>query len=287
MSATLFLVGTPIGNLGDISDRVRRTLADVDLIAAEDTRRTGRLLQHLGVRKPLLSLFEGNEKERIPELLARLEGGSDVAVVSDAGMPGLSDPGYRLVAACIEAGVAVDVIPGPSAVLAALVVSGLPTDRFVFEGFLPRAGTHRARRLQSLASESRTIVLFESPRRVERTLADLLAVAGDRRIALARELTKLHQDVIRGRISEVVRGLAGRDLKGEVVLVVEGSPDRVRDDQPGDAVGIATALVSGGARKREAAREASRQTGVPAGRIYEALVSSGRPTSEEPRSPER
>jgi 16S rRNA (cytidine1402-2'-O)-methyltransferase len=276
MNGTLYLVGTPIGNLEDITDRARRTLAEVDLVAAEDTRRTGRLLRRLGVKKPLVSLFDANERERVPELVARLKDGADLAVVSDAGMPGLSDPGYRLVASCLEAGIQVDVVPGPSAVLTALVVSGLPTDRFAFEGFLPRAGTHRTRRLQSLASETRTIVLFESPKRVERTLADLLATVGDRRVAVARELTKLHQELIRGRITEVLAGLAGRVLRGEVVLVVEGTPDRGRREPPEDAVGIAAALVSGGARKREAARAASRRTGVPAGRIYQALVEAGR-----------
>jgi 16S rRNA (cytidine1402-2'-O)-methyltransferase len=274
MTGTLYLVGTPIGNLEDITDRAKRTLSEVDLVAAEDTRRTGRLLAHVGVKKPLLSLFEGNEKERIPLLLGRLREGVNVAVVSDAGMPGLSDPGYRLVAACVEAGVPVDVVPGPSAVLSALVVSGLPTDRFVFEGFLPRAGTHRADRLRAIAGETRTVVLFESPKRLERTLADLLAAGGDRRIAVARELTKLHQEVLRGSLAEVAERIQGRELKGEVALVIGGAIEA--EPGEGTAFDIAAELVSGGARKREAAREASRRTGVPAGRIYEALVSTGR-----------
>lgn len=278
MTGTLYMVGTPIGNLEDITDRAKRTLSEVDLVAAEDTRRTGRLLAHVGVKKPLLSLFEGNEKERIPFLLGRLREGVNVAVVSDAGMPGLSDPGYRLVTACVEAGIPVDVVPGPSAVLSALVVSGLPTDRFVFEGFLPRAGTHRADRLRAIAGETRTVVLFESPKRLERTLADLLAAGGDRRIAVARELTKLHQEVLRGSLAEVAERIRGRELKGEVVLVIGGA----NEDKPGEgeAFDIAAELVSGGARKREAAREASRRTGVPTGRIYEALVSSGKTPAE-------
>ena len=278
MRGTLYLVGTPIGNLEDITDRARRTLSEVDLVAAEDTRRTGRLLAHVGVKKPLLSLFEGNEKERIPLLLGRLREGVNVAVVSDAGMPGLSDPGYRLVAACVEAGIPVDVVPGPSAVLSALVVSGLPTDRFVFEGFLPRAGTHRADRLRAIAGETRTVVLFESPKRLERTLADLLAAGGDRRIAVARELTKLHQEVLRGSLAEVAERIRGRELKGEVALVIGGAIEA--EPGEGKAFDIAAELVSGGARKREAAREASRRTGVPAGRIYEALVSSGKTPAE-------
>jgi 16S rRNA (cytidine1402-2'-O)-methyltransferase len=287
MTGTLFLVGTPIGNLEDITDRAKRTLSEVDLIAAEDTRRTGQLLAHVGVKRPLISLFEANEKERIPLLVGRLREGTNVAVVSDAGMPGLSDPGYRLVAACVEAGIPVDVVPGPSAVLSALVVSGLPTNRFVFEGFLPRGGTHRADRLRALAAEDRTVILFESPKRLERTLADLLAAGDDRRVAVARELTKLHQEVLRGTMTEVLKRIGQRELRGEVVLVIEGASPA----KPGEAeaFGIATGLVSGGARKREAAREASRQTGVPAGRIYQALVSLGRTgatsTARDPSEP--
>jgi 16S rRNA (cytidine1402-2'-O)-methyltransferase len=275
MSGTLFLVGTPIGNLEDLTDRARRTLAEVDLVAAEDTRRTGRLMERIGVRKPMVSFFEGNERQRVPELLTRLREGANVALVSDAGLPGLSDPGYRLVAACVEAGVAVDVVPGPSAVLSALVVSGLPTDRFVFEGFLPRSGKARSDRLAALAAERRTIVLFESPKRIRKTLEDLRGAAGDRRVAVARELTKLHQEVIRGTVGEVLAATADRDLKGEIVLVVEGAAQG-SDGDPRRAFDIAAAMVSGGARKREAAREASRQTGVPAGSIYELLVAAAR-----------
>jgi 16S rRNA (cytidine1402-2'-O)-methyltransferase len=279
MTGTLYLVGTPIGNLEDITDRARRTLSDVDVIAAEDTRRTGRLLERIGVRGALLSFFGGNERQRIPELLGRLRSGESVAVVSDAGMPGLSDPGYRLVAACVEADIPVDVIPGPSAVLTALVVSGLPTDRFAFEGFLPRTGSHRAERLAAIARDPRTTVLFESPKRVHRTLQDLGRVAGDRRVAVARELTKLHQEVLRGRIGELADRLQDRELKGEVVLVIEGAPEVERPDEPGDAFAIAADLVAGGKKKRDAAREASRRTGVPAGSIYAALVDSSRSPS--------
>jgi 16S rRNA (cytidine1402-2'-O)-methyltransferase len=279
MTGTLFLVGTPIGNLEDITERARRILSEVDLVAAEDTRRTGRLLAHVGVRKPLVSFFEGNEKERIPLLLERLREGTNVAVVSDAGMPGLSDPGYRLVAACVEAGIPVDVVPGPSAVLSALVVSGLPTDRFAFEGFLPRSGTNRAERLRAIAGETRTVVLFESPKRLERTLADVLAAGGDRRVAVARELTKLHQEILRGTVTEVLERIRGRQLKGEIVLVVEGAADQAAGE--GTAFEIAADLVAGGARKRDAARQASRRTGVPAGRIYEALVSTARTGADD------
>jgi 16S rRNA (cytidine1402-2'-O)-methyltransferase len=271
VAGTLYLVGTPIGNLGDLTERARKTLAAVDLVAAEDTRRTGRLLERLGIKARMVSFFEGNERERIPELLRALSEGTDVAVVSDAGMPGLSDPGYRLVAACVGAGLAVDVIPGPSAVVSALVISGLPTDRFVFEGFLPRSGKARTERLEALALEPRTVVLFESPKRVASTLTDLLEMGGDRRVAVIRELTKLHQEVIRGTLSEVLGRLGSRDLKGEVVLVVERGSERPAVDER-EAVQLAKALVRGGARKREAARRISELTGIPAGRIYDGLV---------------
>ena len=269
---TLFLVGTPIGNLEDMTDRARRVLGSVGVIAAEDTRRTGRLLAGFGIRGRLVSFFEGTERSRVPELVKALREGSDVAVVSDGGMPGLSDPGYRLVAACLEEDIPVDVVPGPSAAVAALVVSGLPTDRFVFEGFLPRSGVARARRLEALAAEPRTIVLFESPRRVAKTLLDLRAALGDRRAAMVRELTKLHQEVLRGPLSGLHESLRDRELKGEVVLVVEGAREAPAAGGFAEAVRQAEELVRGGARKRDAAREAARTTSVPASRIYAALV---------------
>jgi 16S rRNA (cytidine1402-2'-O)-methyltransferase len=272
VTGTLYLVGTPIGNLEDMTDRARRILAETDLVAAEDTRRTGRLLASLGITARMVSFFEGNEERRVPELVAALQEGKDVAVVSDAGMPGVSDPGYRMVAACVEAGIPVDVAPGPSAAVAALAISGLPTDRFVFEGFLPRAGRSRANRLAALAAEPRTVVLFESPRRVAKTLADLLA-SGDRRVAVVRELTKLHQEVIRGSLSEVHSQVSGRELKGEVVLVVEGAkPETVSS---ADAVQVARGLVGQGVPKKEAARRARDQVGggLSARDIYQKLIS--------------
>lgn len=275
-TGTLYLVGTPIGNLGDLSDRARKTLGSVDVVACEDTRRTGRLLASFGIRAArLLSFFEGNERQRVAELVRLLTEGSDVAVLSDAGMPGLSDPGYRLVAACVQQGLSVDVVPGPSAAVAALVVSGLPTDRFVFEGFLPRSGRARAARLAALAEEARTIVLFESPRRLAGTLGDLQECLGDRRVAVARELTKLHQEVLRGSLSAVKDEAAGREMKGEVVVVVEGAGERDRlEGDPEEAARLAATFVTEGARKREAARRAAAETGVSARWIYEALVRS-------------
>lgn len=270
MAGTLWLVGTPIGNLEDITERARRVLAHVDLIAAEDTRRTGRLLRHLGIDgKRLVSYFEGNEANRTEELLDELRQGADVAVVTDGGMPGVSDPGYRLVDACADAGIPVDVAPGPSAALAALVISGLPTDRFVFEGFLPRSGRARADRLEALAREPRTAVVFESPRRLGRTLDDLLVAGADRRVVVARELTKLHQEVVRGTLSQLADRFREEEPRGEVVVVIEGV-ERISD--PDEALRVARELVAEGNPKRVAARSAARGTGVPASVIYAALV---------------
>jgi 16S rRNA (cytidine1402-2'-O)-methyltransferase len=270
-TGTLFLVGTPIGNLGDMTDRARETLGAVDLVAAEDTRRTGTLLKRFGIRARMVSFHDANDRERTAEVLDALRAGRDVALVSDAGMPGVSDPGFRLVRACVEAGVDVRVVPGPSAVLSALVISGLSPDRFVYEGFLPRRAGERRRRLLELASEPRTIVLFESPRRLGAVLRDAAEALGDRRVAVARELTKLHEEVIRGTISEV-RPLV-EDLKGEVVLVVEGRPNEPTMGLE-DLVRQAQELVAGGARKREAAAAVARRHGASANEIYRALITS-------------
>jgi 16S rRNA (cytidine1402-2'-O)-methyltransferase len=271
VAGTLFVVGTPIGNLADLSERGRETLSRVDLVAAEDTRRTGRLLASLGIgKRPLSSFFEGNERERTDELIARLRAGTSVALVTDGGMPAVSDPGYRLVAAALEAGIDVRVVPGPSAAIAALVVSGLPTGRFVFEGFLPRTKAARAARLRALAAEERTIVVFESPKRVRALLADLGDVLGDRRVALARELTKLHEEVLRGSTSDVLRRLGVEDPKGEVVLVIEGA--RPVPVPIADAVEDARRLVGLGMRPRDAAKEVARLTGRSANELYAALT---------------
>jgi 16S rRNA (cytidine1402-2'-O)-methyltransferase len=274
MSGTLFVVGTPIGNLEDLTPRARQTLARVALVAAEDTRRTGRLLAGLDIRKPMLSFFEGNERERVVQILRRLGGGDDVALVTDGGMPGISDPGFRLVRAAAAEGIDVRVIPGPSAAVAALVVSGLPTDRFVFEGFLPKKERERMRRLDELAKDARTIVCFESPARLQAMLRDLLIAMGDRQVAVARELTKLHEEVLRGRASEVLAALPQDDMKGEVAVVIAGSPSAPTGDV---AVFIpeAEALVVSGMRKREAAHEVAERHGVSANALYRALLGDG------------
>ena len=225
---TLFLVATPIGNLEDITPRALDTLRRVSLIAAEDTRHTRRLLDHFGIRATLVSLFEHNERARVPGLLARLGGGESVAVVTDAGSPGIADPGYPLVRAAAEAGVRIEAIPGPSAVIAALQVSGLPTDAFTFVGFLPVKPGARRKALEAYAERRETIVAFESPHRIERCLEDLEAVWGERPIALARELTKVHEQVLRGSARAVREALREDQKRGEMVLVLGGRTRRSR-----------------------------------------------------------
>lgn len=274
MAGTLHIVATPIGNLGDLGERAKQTLAEVDLVVAEDTRRTGRLLAAFGIDAPLRSMFDGNERSRTPGVVRDLLAGRSVALVSDGGMPLVSDPGYRLVRACVEEGIDVRVVPGPSAAIAALVVSGLPTDRFVFEGFLPRTTAQRRARLATLVHEPRTIVVFEAPRRVAGLLRDIHTELGDRRVAVCRELTKLHERVLRGSVSEVLEALGDESVRGEVVVVVEGD----REGSPPDletAVRRAETLVAGGTRKREAARLVAAETGVGANEIYRGLIAQG------------
>ncbi len=220
-TGTLFVVSTPIGNLKDISLRALEVLAQVDMIAAEDTRHTRRLLQHFNIATPTTSYYDYNKEKRIPELVARLKSGARIALVSDAGTPGISDPAYRLIRACVHEQVPIDVIPGATAFVPALVLSSLPTDRFAFEGFLPRK-KGRARRLEALRDEPRTLVFYESPHRMARTLADLHQALGDRRAALVREITKKFQEVQRGTLSELLERLPRMTLKGEFVIVVAG-----------------------------------------------------------------
>ncbi len=271
MSGTLWIVGTPIGNLGDLAPRVGEVLGSVDLVAAEDTRRTGRLLQGIGLKRPMVSLFEGNERERTEELLGRLRAGEDVAVVTDGGMPSVSDPGFRVVRACADAGIDVRVVPGPSAAIAALVVSGLPTDRFVFEGFLPRKAGDRIARLQELRADRRTLVVFESPLRVKALLRDVLATLGERRVAIARELTKLHEEVRRGQVSDVLSELGEAELKGEIVVVIAGAPQAEPVDLDA-CVSEARDLIAGGMRKRDAAHAVAERVGASANELYRALL---------------
>ena len=219
---TLFLVATPIGNLEDVTTRALRVLREADLVAAEDTRHTRRLLEHFGIPAQVVSLHEHNERARAASLVERVQSGQDVALVTDAGSPGIADPGYPVVRAAVAAGVRVESIPGPSAVITALQVSGLPTDAFLFAGFLPPKGAARRRRLEELSAHRETVVVFESPHRIEACLSDLEAVWGERPIALARELTKLHEQVLRGTAGEVRAALRAEWKRGEMVLVLGG-----------------------------------------------------------------
>lgn len=226
MFGILYIVATPIGNLEDITLRALRILKEVDLIAAEDTRHTKTLLNHYGIHTPLTSYHDHNEKTKAHALVARLEQGENVALVSDAGTPTLSDPGYRLVRESVEAGVNVVPVPGASALTAVLSASGLPTDRFVFEGFLSAKKRERRERLQGLREESRTLVFYEAPHRLKGSLQDLLEVLGDREVVLGREVTKIYEEFIRGRLSEVTALAGSREWRGEITLVVKGSEGR-------------------------------------------------------------
>lgn len=274
MSGVLVLVATPIGNLGDLSPRAVEALRAADAICCEDSRRTGRLLAHAGVerRSPLLVVNDHTEVARIGDVLARLGRGERVAVVTDAGTPGISDPGERLVGAAVAAGHIVEIVPGPSAAVAALVASGLPTGRFVFEGFLPRKGSGRTQRLAELATEARTVVLYEAPHRLARTLIDLSASFGsERRIAIGRELTKLHEEIWRGSLSDAALWAGEHEPRGEFVLVVDGAPARepATDDEIRDAV---DAALRRGLTARDAAAEVASALGVPKRQAYAVAV---------------
>ena len=264
----LVLVATPIGNLGDLSPRAVEVLSSADLVACEDTRRTGRLLQHAGiVGARLLRLDRHTEERSAAKVVRRLAEGAVVAFVSDAGMPAISDPGERVVRMVVEAGHRIEVVPGPSAPVAAVAASGLPTERWCMEGFLPRKGSARAGRIAELSVEERTMVLFESPHRLAATLADLsTAMGGRRQVVVAREMTKLHEEFWRGTLDEAVVFVSG-PVKGEVVLVVAGSPPAAEADDDRIRVVLAEAL-SAGASTRDAAVEAARRLGVSRRRAY-------------------
>ena len=270
----LVLVGTPIGNLGDISPRAVEALRAADVIACEDTRRTRALLSHLGLPAGhrLIAVHDHNEAGKVAGVLARLDRGELVAVATDAGMPGISDPGERLVAAVAAAGHIVETVPGPSAVLAALVVSGLPTARFCFEGFLPRKGRARAGRLAELAAEPRTTVIFEAPHRVHDLVVDLAgAVGGLRRVALARELTKLHEEVWRGTLAAAADHLSAGEPRGEYVVVLDGAPP----PEPAGEADVEAALrdrLQAGTDKRAAVAGVAAALGVPKRMVYDAAL---------------
>jgi 16S rRNA (cytidine1402-2'-O)-methyltransferase len=277
MTGTLVLAATPIGQVGDAPPRLVAELAGADVVAAEDTRRLKRLCGDLGVAVSgrIVSYFEGNEAARTPVLVESLLAGERVLLVTDAGMPSVSDPGYRLVAAAVDAGVRVTAVPGPSAVLTALAVSGLPVDRFCFEGFLPRKAGERARRLAALATEERTMVFFEAPHRTAAALAALASAFGDDRpAAVCRELTKTHEEVRRGPLAELVEW-AEAGVRGEVTLVVAGADPTA--NAPTDPVGYREAvaeLESSGTPRKEAIVQVARRAGVPKREVYDAVHKS-------------
>ena len=274
MAGTLYLVPTPIGNLGDISPRAKKTLAEADFIAAEDTRVSLKLLNHLELKKPLVSYYEHNKNESGPRIVERLLAGESCALVTDAGSPAISDPGEDLVAHCAKAGVCVCAIPGPCAAVTALSVSGLPTGRFCFEGFLSTNKKSRREHLDSLKSERRTMIFYEAPHKLQNTLKDLTDAFGpERRISLCRELTKLHEQILRMTLGEALAYYTENDPRGEYVLILEGAAEAsVEALTLEDAVSLALERIASGASKKDAVREVSRETGFPKNALYDAVL---------------
>ncbi len=269
----IYVVGTPIGNLSDLSDRAKRVLSEVDFIAAEDTRVTLKLLNHLGIKKPMISYFEHNKLQRGEEICARILGGESCAIVTDAGMPCISDPGEELIKQCAEKGIRTEVVPGPSAVISALCVSGLATGRFTFEGFLSVNKKSRKEHLEALLNETRTMIFYEAPHKLANTLKDFYDTFGVRKLTIARELTKLHEEIIRTDTEEALRLYGDGSLKGEMVLVLEGAT--LKEEKVvtlEDAVSIAKKLIESGTKASEAAKEAAAVTGFKKNDIYRELI---------------
>lgn len=275
---TLYLVATPIGNLEDMTFRAIRILQTVDLIAAEDTRHTGKLLQHFQIKTPQLSYHEHNRQQRIPELLSKLSEGKAIALVTDAGMPLISDPGYELVKACVAQGILIVPIPGANAAITALSAAGLATDKFVFEGFLPAKSKERRSHLETLTSETRTIIFYESPHRLRETLQDLGTILGaEREIVLARELTKMHEEFWRGTITDAIAHYTNREPQGEFTLVVAGAT--LEKPQLSEAAIKAELqnLLKQGLSRSDASRQLSQQTSLPRRQIYQLALSIAEP----------
>ena len=271
MSGTLYVVGTPIGNLGDFSERAAETLRSVDFIAAEDTRVTAKLLNHLGIKKPMISYHEHNKRQKADIIISRIISGEDGALVTDAGMPAISDPGEELVAQCLDEGVKVSAVPGPSALISALAISGMPSGRFTFEGFLSMNKNKRREHLESLRDEKRTMIFYEAPHKLYATLVDMERYFGaERRITLVREITKIHEEVIRTTLSRAAAPYEEGAL-GEFVLIVDGAPEEKEINTLDGAVEIARSLVALGVSTLNAAKEAAKQTGIKKSEIYREL----------------
>ena len=274
MSGILYVTGTPIGNLSDLSPRAAQTLESVDFIAAEDTRVTLKLLNHLGIKKPMVSYFEHNKRERGEIICRRIEQGESCAIVTDAGMPCISDPGEDLIKLCDERGIKTVVVPGPSAVIAALAVSGLETGRFCFEGFLSVNKKSRGEHLQSLKNEKRTMIFYEAPHKLPATLRDLLAAFGDRKLSIVREITKVHEEVLRTTTAYAAEHYADGSIKGEIVLVLEGKKQEEETEAYTleQAVALAKELAADGMRTTDAAKQAAAVTGYKKNEIYKELT---------------
>ncbi len=273
MSGTLYVVGTPIGNLGDISPRALETLENCDFIAAEDTRVTLKLLNHFDIKKPMISYFEHNKFERGPFIADKLLSGENGVIVTDAGMPAISDPGEDLVKLCIEKGIKVEAVPGPCAFATALAVSGMPSRRFTFEGFLPVEKNERKYILNSLVNEERTMIFYEAPHKLASALADLAAALGDREIAIVRELTKIHEQVIKTTLCAAAEKYSSEQLKGEIVLIVTGAPRKEAEEMTLEqAVAYTNELIANGESKTAAAKIAAKESGFKKGDIYKFLV---------------
>ena len=273
MSGILYVTGTPIGNLSDFSPRAAQTLSEVDFIAAEDTRVTLKLLNHLGIKKPMVSYYEHNRRERGEMICERIEQGENCAIVTDAGMPCISDPGEDLVKLCAERGIKTVVIPGPSAVVSALAVSALPTGRFTFEGFLSVNKKSRGEHLKSLLREKRTMIFYEAPHKLPATLKDFYDTFGDRKLSIVRELTKIHEEVIRTTTKLAAEQLSDGSVKGDIVLVLEGAEEDTAESYTlEDAVEMARQLIAGGEKATDAAKQAASMTGLKKNEIYRELI---------------
>lgn len=271
MSGILYVVGTPIGNLGDMSPRAVETLENVDFIAAEDTRVTLKLLNHFGIKKPMVSYFEHNKHQRGEIICRRILSGENCAIVTDAGMPCISDPGELLVKQCEKYGIEVKAVPGPSAVISALAISGLPTGRFTFEGFLSVNKKSRMEHLESVKNETRTMIFYEAPHKLNATLRDMLGAFGNRSIAIVRELTKIHEEVIRTTLEQAVERYSEAPLKGEIVLVIDGAKpvDNNKVYTEEEAADLAIALAAEeDISLSEASKKAAKETGIKKGIIY-------------------
>ena len=274
MAGTLYLVGTPIGNLGDISPRCEQTLAEVDFIAAEDTRVSVKILNHLGIKKQLVSYYEHNQAQSGQKILERMMGGESCALITDAGMPAISDPGEGLVDLCVKAGVRVVCVPGPSAVVSALALSGLPTGRFTFVGFLSVAKKSRFEHLEELKSEKRTMVFYEAPHKLRGTLRDMLSVWGDREISISREITKLHEETVRTTLSAACEYYAENAPRGEYVLVIRGAQETERVMSLSDALTLVRKMQDGGASLKDAVKHVAADHGLSKNELYDMALKS-------------